>query len=611
MAKPGALLLLLAGVPLAISSNKIKPETCTKVTCDAYAALTSDSTCGPTEVCRGDNECYEPINVCTVTGSTVVDFFSRVQSVPDRCVYTLLKTKGMQILAGFQERRRKDVAFLDHLVILLNGPGVKIYLEQGGRVRVDDQMLMLNATARSVQGVELSKDQTGVTAKTPFSKVTVFFDGNTAHVKVKGLQALGGLCGNTNTPSQTTTLTAEKSSPLSAAGCEVQHKDEVAICNRSAEYCNLLDTPPFTDCHNESDPKPFISACRETLCKYSDVDSLKCQFLEAYAKTCHLKNVTLGAWRSQASCPAVPQAFCLDQYCSPHEFCGEKVSGETRCFCRAIFASKYKPTNSLGDPTVCMQNSATVALADCLLEEKDIDSSTLHLNDEKCKGQLDSLTHMVIFSYNSSETCGSEIVMTDTQIVYKNTIMSRNSSAYGVITRQDQVKIDFSCLYKAPDMRRLAFKIKDGSVVQKIVSGIWNYTLMMNAYTDSSRTSLVTSKTEITLNEKIWLELKTEGLDANMIALVTDSCWATNQLSPTSSLRYDLIIDGCPNPADNTVNVKGNGLGTSNYFSFDMFEFSGKSSEIYLHCKLELCTANQGPSCAPVSPSLKSLCETT
>lgn len=67
---------------------------------------------------------------------------------------------------------------------------------------------------------------------------------------------------------------------------------------------------------------------------------------------------------------------------------------------------------------------------------------------------------------------------------------------------------------------------------------------MMNAYTDSGRMQLVVPSTEIQLNQKLWLELKTEGLDGNMVAIVTDSCWATSQPSPDSSLRYDLVIKG-------------------------------------------------------------------
>lgn len=61
-----------------------------------------------------------------------------------------------------------------------------------------------------------------------------------------------------------------------------------------------------------------------------------------------------------------------------------------------------------------------------------------------------------------------------------------------------------------------------------------------------------------------------------------------------------LFVSSCANPADQTVTVEENGLGTSNYFSFHMFQFSGSSGDLYLHCKLNVCV-KQNQSCAPVS----------
>ncbi|KAG7219690.1 hypothetical protein INR49_018905 [Caranx melampygus] len=137
------------------------------------------------------------------------------------------------------------------------------------------------------------------------------------------------------------------------------------------------------------------------------------------------------------------------------------------------------------------------------------------------------------------------------------------------------------------------------SMSQQIASGEWSYNLSMTAYSDPDRTQPIESSSDVQLNDKIWVELKTEGLDENLAVIVTDSCWATDQPSPSGSLRYDLIIKGCPNPADPTVMVEGNGLGTSSYFSFNSFQFSGKTSDVFLHCRVELCLG-QGSSCVPV-----------
>lgn len=54
--------------------------------------------------------------------------------------------------------------------------------------------------------------------------------------------------------------------------------------------------------------------------------------------------------------------------------------------------------------------------------------------------------------------------MNNSQIIYKNTITTRNSSLYSIITRHDQVEIDFSCFYRKPEVKTVAFRIKDRCV---------------------------------------------------------------------------------------------------------------------------------------------------
>ncbi|KAK5847444.1 hypothetical protein PBY51_016568 [Eleginops maclovinus] len=462
---------------------------------------------------------------------------------------------------------------------------------------VDEQTLTLSSVAQQHNGVQLSMKQNTTTVELPSYNMTIFFDGNTAHVAGQ-IEAMQGLCGSPSDSSKNTTLTAEMSSSYSPPGCETQHQgtvDNSINCTIATDHCNLMRQPPFSACHSHTDPEPYISACTHTLCRYPSVDGVDCQFLEAYAQSCSLiANVTLEDWRSTTSCSDVP--LC-QQPCSAHEFCGEK-HWRGRCLCRAVFASKYKPTNSLGEPAICRQNSASVTLAGCLLEDKGIDYSVLHLNDPSCKGQMDYQSHMVTFSFNSSNLCGTEVEKNSSLVLYKNTIMTRNMSQHSVITRHDQVQIDFSCLYTEPDVKSFSFRIRDSSVLQNMVSGVWNYTVQMTAYADPTLTYVVHPDTEIRLNQRVWLQLKTRGLDANKVSIVTDSCWATSQLSPNDSQRYELIVNGCPNANDKTVKLSGNGEGTSNVFSFNMFEFTGGKREIFLHCKLELCV-KMGNSCAP------------
>ncbi|KAK2863433.1 hypothetical protein Q5P01_002966 [Channa striata] len=371
-----------------------------------------------------------------------MDFKGQVNSVQDRCAYSLMSAPSLPdflVLGNFQERRRKDVSFLDSVTLRLDGSGVLIHLEQGGRVRLDDTTVNLNSSTQLVQGVELSKDQTGVTAKVSLSDYTtsVFFDGYTAQISLTGsglLSHISGLCGNS-------------SSSL----------------------------------------------------------------------------------------------------------------GELRL-----------PNYSVSGPTVCSQNSVSLSLVGCLLADKGIDYSILHLNDQTCRGRMDEQTHMVTFSFNSSNTCEAVVTTNGSQIIYKNTITNQNSSS-DIITRHDQVYVDFSCVQTQPDIKTMSFTIKDSSVIVHVTSGAWSYTLTMKAYTDAKRTQAVEPSTEVQLDQRIWVELKTDGLDGSLVAVVTDSCWATSE--------------PCANPADQTVKVEGNGLGTSNYFTFNMFQFTGNSGT-------STCTAN-------------------
>ncbi|XP_041841987.1 alpha-tectorin-like [Melanotaenia boesemani] len=429
---------------------------------------------------------------CTVSGPAVIDVHNKADFIEDRCSYTLLSdswVSGVQILASFRERRRTDVSFVDSVTLRLEDPGVDVLLKQDDRVLVDNVALVLNSSVQEVHGVQLSKDQTGVTAKVTLSgrSAAVFFDGDTAQIHMEGPagSSLVGLCGNSSS------FSSAKLSEESSSSCEsvyTEPADGTIDCPLMTKRCNLLKEAPFSSCNTTVDPAPYITACNATLCKYPAVDGLGCQFLWAYARACSLSNVALESWWSDHGGSSPPHLYSAN----------------------------------------------------------------------------------------------------DSQVTYKNTIMAQNSSSEG-ITRQDQFYIDFSCIHVQPEMKTVAFRIKDSSVVQHITSGEWSYNVTMKSYTDADRTHVVDSNTDVMLNQKIWVELETEGLDADLIAVVTDSCWATDQESPNSTPRYDLIQNRCANAADQTVMVEGNGEGTSNYFSFTMFQFIGSSGDVYLHCKLNLC----------------------
>lgn len=76
---------------------------------------------------------------CTVTGPTVINVHSQLNFIKDRCAYSLVSIPSipnLYLVANFRDRRREDVSLLDSVILRLDGPGVHIHLEQGGRVWV-------------------------------------------------------------------------------------------------------------------------------------------------------------------------------------------------------------------------------------------------------------------------------------------------------------------------------------------------------------------------------------------------------------------------------------------------------------------------------------------
>uniref|UniRef100_A0A3B3WMU0 ZP domain-containing protein n=1 Tax=Poecilia mexicana TaxID=48701 RepID=A0A3B3WMU0_9TELE len=433
-----------SGLAYETNTTVNDPRICCTVTCDVSGAATAVSHCGPMEHCQGDGSCAMNA-VCSVTGSTVIGFTSRPQSVPDRCGYSLLRSSslpGLHVLGIFKERRRKDLSFLDRVVLQLDREGAQISLEQGSKVKVNDDFLTVHATPQMVHSVALTKSHAGVTAKLEASNytVSVVFDGQTAIIHLTGKASwLKGLCGD------------------SSSAVNEQ---------KSSEYSDTEDTFQSVE-HSGRDVH----------------------------YTVFLRSVTM---------------------------CG---------------------------------------------------SSEL------------SFIHQLLLSD----------LITSNNNIY-NAIMTQNISMFGLITRHDKVHMDFSCYYSQPDVKTLSIRFRQSSVIQHISSGEWKYNLTMEAYTSRDRTKPIDSDADIDLNQRLWVELKTYGLEEDRVAVVTDSCWATDRPSPAGGLRYNLIINGCPNPKDPTVAVEGNGLGTSTVFSFNTFQFTGSSGNVFLHCKVELCV-RQGDNC--------------
>ncbi|KAK7910040.1 hypothetical protein WMY93_014724 [Mugilogobius chulae] len=570
------------------------PDTCSKTTCDSTGQLQTID-CGIHQICIGNNVCTLDI-LCAVLGSSVVDFTGNSWQVPNTCSYKLMQTADFYIEASFTERRRMDVNFIDTITFKTSND--TFILVQGLVVYFNGEpQLQLSASPRNFSGVDISKDENGVTLKKTFNqfRFSMVFDGTTAQITYNGLGLLKftGLCADSDNYHENLIV------PKDICTREYQEAPDLSINSSAVEkLCQSFLAESFSPCHLEIDPQPYVQVCQDIFIVYPNVDEIFCQLLESYTRICNLRlNSSLEDTSSAYGCVSVLDV-CDNIFCSGHEFCGINLHGDAVCLCRAIIAAPFRESKSYGLPVECGMNTASVTLVACLLQEKGFDYRDLHLADPSCHGELNPVTHMLSFNFSDRYPCGAEITANGSQIIYRNKVMFENSSP-GIITRSTDFHISIECIYIQPKQRSLPFTIKETSVVQHIV-GLWNYTLRTKSYLDRALSMPISVEDEILLNQRVWLELLAGDLNSEMYSLVMDSCWATNTPEPTDPLKHDLIIDGCANRLDGTVTVEVNGDGTRGVFAFDMFQFTGQPGHvIYLHCTMHMCVRNYALACVP------------
>uniref|UniRef100_A0AAV2MLV1 ZP domain-containing protein n=1 Tax=Knipowitschia caucasica TaxID=637954 RepID=A0AAV2MLV1_KNICA len=547
----------------------------------------------PCSTCHKGECLLEPW--CSVTGFSISDITGVLTSIPDRCGYSLLSRDGLRLGAVFRDRRRTDVSLLDHISLTVGA--THLYMGPGG-YKLNGSAVNVS-TLQMVEGLSVSRTSSEMSL-TYSQEFDLHFNGHSALIYFRGLDvsAATGLCIDASME-----LNSAKLSELSQDGCDTAHtdvEDPTIDCATATEHCNLLNGSVFAPCHAHVDPDPFISSCTQTLCSYPSEDGLQCSFHHTYQALCSRANVTLSDWETQSHCTDA-HGLCQGTYCSEHEFCGIHLNKEM-CFCRAVFAQKYRSNKMFGEPTECRDNSATLYLAKCLLNEKGIKEQDLLLNDAndpQCRGIMQPETHMIKFSFDSVHPCGTKFTSENDMVIMSNTIQLMNQT--GMVTRHDQFTLDFSCFYSQPKIRTVALRIRDSSVVQQLVSGSWSYNLTMKSFLDSAHTRPVLPQTDLGLDQTVWVQLSAAGLNPSLVSIVVDSCWATSHPQSNSTPKYDLVQQGCPNTKDPTVRVVGNGRGTSSVFFFNMFQFKG-SSDIFLHCKVMLCT-HKSATCAPTCGS--------
>ncbi|XP_046708911.1 alpha-tectorin-like [Silurus meridionalis] len=291
-------------------------------------------------------------------------------------------------------------------------------------------------------------------------------------------------------------------------------------------------------------------------------------------------------------------AHCQTLNCTQDEVC-RKINGAYGCACGNI------PT---GNPLIydsvetCSGSAGSLSLSRCQLFEAGYSADVLHLNDPSCKGQVEN-NRLVFYFDSNANMCGTTLKNNNTHIIFENSIGTVNG--IGLISRSGGLSITFSCVYLLIQSISMPTDISaTGSIISKDLSTEGSYQISMIPYTDATFLVPFSGNVTLQINHQMYIAVEVNPFDSNQIALVLDNCWATPVNQTDYSIRWDLIINECPNPNDDTVEVLQNGVSTSSHFSFRMFTFTSFSNKIYLHCQVHLCLKESGNCALPCTGNL-------
>uniref|UniRef100_A0A3B5L2G0 ZP domain-containing protein n=1 Tax=Xiphophorus couchianus TaxID=32473 RepID=A0A3B5L2G0_9TELE len=197
-----------------------------------------------------------------------------------------------------------------------------------------------------------------------------------------------------------------------------------------------------------------------------------------------------------------------------------------------------------------------MSVSRCQLFEAGFHTSALHLHDSSCNGTLQD--GRLIFHFDNDDHLSF--------CHFTNTIQGHVDPHGGLISRERNLHLDFSCVYPL------------AQALKKLPVGTGSYSVRMIPYEDEGfHFPLSTNgNIELEVDQMFYMEVRTEGVDQRQFATVLDSCWAT----PVNQANYPV--------QDGTVEVIQNGVSTVSRFSFRMFTFTNHT-QIYLHCSVHLC----------------------
>ncbi|XP_067274804.1 zona pellucida protein AX 1 [Pseudorasbora parva] len=260
--------------------------------------------------------------------------------------------------------------------------------------------------------------------------------------------------------------------------------------------------------------------------------------------------------------------------------------------------------------TECFSNGSMSALAVKVESVPQLVPRELTLRDKSCRPKF-SNDRFAYFSFDAN-SCGTTRTFYDGVMMYQNEIGLGNAlpvyqKGKDSRTPDPEYRVTMSCFYKLNDTQTIAFFTKPRENEPLPETGFGELHVVMKLALDGSYTKFYSEEDYPVLQylrSPLFFEVVLLKSTDPQIELVLENCWATLKEDRNSTPRWDLIVDGCVNLADQYETIfhpltPGVVPYPSHvkHFEIKMFTFVQNDvtpqSQIYVHCDAVLCDVDQ------------------
>uniref|UniRef100_A0A3P9KZA9 Uncharacterized LOC101170068 n=1 Tax=Oryzias latipes TaxID=8090 RepID=A0A3P9KZA9_ORYLA len=256
--------------------------------------------------------------------------------------------------------------------------------------------------------------------------------------------------------------------------------------------------------------------------------------------------------------------------------------------------------------TECFPNGTMTALAVKLESVPSLDPSGLTLRDHSCGPVYsDERYAYFVFTVNS---CGTTRKFLPDGMLYENEIALPDDHQMKPATDSEEAHYDLkvTCLYDINTSHAVAFHTRPRRSEPYAENSEGQLHVVMRLSLDDSYSNfqmLEDFPIAKYLQQPLYFEVELKRSTNPQVSLELENCWATQEDDKTSQPRWNLIINGCPNPVD-PYQVMFHPVWADERvrypphfkrFEVQMFAFADEKDDLvgqlFVHCDIVICDA--------------------